>query len=84
MTNYDEAMIGVQNTSLNMFWEYLLSSPNLASDWLRANRALLWMRKKGLEEKRKMDDSINISLTSEGTDRFVDLGEVQPNLWDPD
>ena len=29
-----------------MFWEYSPSSANIASDWLRAKRALLWMRKK--------------------------------------
>ena len=29
-----------------------------------------------------MDDSVNTSLTSEGTDLFVDFGEVQPCLWD--
>ena len=29
-----------------MLWEYLPSSVNLASDWLRKKRALLWMRKK--------------------------------------
>ena len=29
----------------------LTCSGNLASDWLRAKRALLWMRKKGLGEK---------------------------------
>ena len=41
--------------------------------WLRAKRALLWMRKKGLEIKIKMDDGADISLASEGTDPFVDL-----------
>ena len=39
-------MFGVQKALLNMFWEYSPSSVNLASDWLRAKRALLWMRKK--------------------------------------
>ena len=32
-----------------MFWEYLPSSANLVSDWLRAKRALLWMWKKEKE-----------------------------------
>jgi len=36
------------------------------------------------KRKRKMDDSVDISLTSEGTDPFVDLWEVQPCLWDPE
>ena len=44
--NCDEAMFGVLKASLNMFREYLSSSANFASDWLRAKRALLWMRKK--------------------------------------
>ena len=52
-------MFGVQKVSLNlfleyspnMFLEYSPSSANLASDWLRAKRALLWMRKK----KRKKE-----------------------------
>ena len=46
LSNGDEAMFGVQKASLNMFLEYSPSSVNLASDWLRAKRALLWMRKK--------------------------------------
>ena len=45
-SNCNEAMFGVQKSSLNMFWEYLPSSANRASDWLREKRALLWMRKK--------------------------------------
>ena len=36
------------------------------------------------EIKIKMDDSVNTSLASEGTDLFVDLWEVQPCLWDPE
>ena len=35
-----------RENSSNMFWEYSPSSANIASDWLRAKRALLWMRKK--------------------------------------
>jgi len=49
-------MFEVQKASLNMFWEYSPSSENLASDWLRAKRVLLWMRKnkkKRKKEKRK-------------------------------
>ena len=42
----DEAMFGVQKASLNTFWENLPSSANIATDWLRAKRALLWMKKK--------------------------------------
>ena len=36
------------------------------------------------EIKIKMDDGVNISLTSEGTDLFVDLWEAQRCLWDPE
>ena len=39
------------------------------------------------EEERleiKMDDSVDISLASEGTGLFVDLWEAQPCLWDPE
>ena len=36
------------------------------------------------EEEIKMDDRVDTSLASEGTDRFVDLGEAQPCLWDPE
>ena len=46
LTNCDEVMFRVQKASLNMFWEYSPSSANLASDWLRAKRPLLWMKKK--------------------------------------
>ena len=45
-SNCNEAIFGVQKASLNMFSEYIPHSANLASDWLRAKRALLWMRKK--------------------------------------
>ena len=31
--------------SLNIFWEYSPNSANLASDWWRAKRIVLWMRK---------------------------------------
>ena len=72
-SNCDEAMFRVQRALLNMFWEYSPSLVNLASDCLRAKRALLWMRKKGLEIKIKMDDGADISLASEGIDLFVDL-----------
>ena len=72
-------MIGFQKASLNMFWEYSPSSANLASDWLRAKRALLWMRK-----KETMVDGVDISLPSERIDLFVDLWEAQPCLWDPE
>ena len=38
------------------------------------------------EEGRKvtMDDCVDTSLASGGTDTFVDLWEAQPCLWDPD
>ena len=35
--NYDEAIFGVQNFSLNVFWEYSPYSMKLASDWLRVD-----------------------------------------------
>ena len=63
-----------------MLWEYLPSSANRASDWLRAKRALLWTRQKGL----KIDDGVSISLVSEGTDLFVDLLDAHPCLGDPE
>ena len=31
-----------------------------------------------------MDNGVNTSLASEETDRFVDLWEAQPCLWDPE
>ena len=58
---------------------YFGSSANHAPDWLRAKRALLWIRKKTI----KMDVGVDISLASEGIDLFVDLWDVQPCLWDP-
>ena len=65
---------------------YSPSSVNLASEWVRAKKALLvlGMKKKGLERKRKMDDGVGISFASEGTDLFVELWEVQPCFWDPE
>ena len=76
-------MFAVKKTSFNMLWEYSPSSANLASDWLRAKTALLWMKKKGLE-KKKVGMTVNISLALEGTDQYVDLWVVQPCLWDPE
>ena len=35
-SNCDEAILGVQKASLNMFWEHSPYSTNIASDWLRA------------------------------------------------
>ena len=78
--NCDEAIIGVQKASLNMFWEYLPSSTNLVSDWLRAESSPVDEE----EIKIKMDDSVYTSLASQGIDLFVDLWEVQPCLWDPE
>ena len=75
-------MFVVQNASLNM--HYSPSLGNLVSDWLRAKRALPWMRKKVLERKIKMDDGVDISFASKGTDIFTDLWEAQPRLWDPE
>ena len=36
------------------------------------------------EIKIKMDDGVDTSLGSQGTDLFVDLWEAQPCLWDPE
>ena len=72
-SNCEEAMFRVQKASLNMFWEY---SPHIASDWLWAESSPVD------EEKIKMDDNVNTSFASEGTDLFVNLWEVQPCIWD--
>ena len=83
LRKYDEAMFGVQKASLDMLWDYSPSSANIASDWLRAKRALLQTRKKRLERQIKMDDCVDISLASEEVELFVELWEAQPCLWDP-
>ena len=31
-----------------------------------------------------MDDGVDVSLTSDGIDLFVDLWEAQPCVWDPE
>ena len=62
-----------------MFWEYSPSSANIASDWLRAKSSPADEE----EIKAKMDDLVDISLTSEGIDLFVDLWEAQLCPWDP-
>ena len=36
------------------------------------------------EIKIKMDDSVDTSLASEGTDLFVDVWGVHPCHWDPE
>ena len=63
-----------------MFWEYSPSSATIASDWLRAESSPVNKE----EIKIKMDDRVDTSLASEGTDRFVDLWEAQPCLVDPE
>ena len=35
-SNCDEAIFGVEKALLNMFWEHLPYSTNIASDWQRA------------------------------------------------
>ena len=62
-SNRDEAIFGVQKASLNMFWEYSPFSANLASDWLKAKTALLWMRKR--EKSKWMTVSLLYSLRKE-------------------
>ena len=54
-SNCDEAMFGVE--------KYSPISANLASDWLRAESS-------PVEIKIKMDDGVETSLASEGTDLF--------------
>ena len=79
-SNCDEAIFGVQKASLNMFWEHSPSSVNIAFDWLRAKSS-------PVDEEEitiKMDDGVDTSLASEGTDLFVDLWEEQPCLWNPE
>ena len=78
-SNCDEAAFGVQKASLNMFWEYLPNSANLASDWLRAKSSPV----DDEEIKIKMDDDVDTSLASEGIYLFVDLWEAQPCLREP-
>ena len=42
----DKGTFRVQKALFSMFWECSPSLANLASDWLRSKRVLLWMRKK--------------------------------------
>ena len=72
LSNYDEAVFGVQKTSLTMFRKYSPSSANIVFDWLRAKRALLWMREK---EQTWMRVSILLSLRSEMT-YFMTCGRL--------
>ena len=67
--------LGVQKASLNMLQEYSPSLANLASDWLRAKRVLLWVRR-----DKEGGDGVDISLAWEEIDSFIDLWEVQPCL----
>jgi len=67
-------MFGFQKASLSIFWEYLPSSANLTSDWLRVESSPVDEE----EIKMKMDDDVDTSLTLEGIALFVDLWE----LWE--
>ena len=75
LLNCNEVTFRVQKALLSVFWEYSLSSVNIASDWLRAKSSPL-----DEEEKKKMDDGVDTSLASEGNYLFVDLWEAQPGL----
>ena len=76
-SNCDEAIVGVQKASLNMFWEYLPYSTNLASDWLRSESSPV-----GEEERKRkwMTVSLGTSLASDGICLFVDLLEAQNEI----
>ena len=71
-------MLVVQKASLNMFWEHLPISTNLASDWLRSKTECSPVDEQ--ERKTQMDDGVDTSLASEEIDLFVDLWEAQPCL----
>ena len=58
-----------------MFWEYLPSPTNLASQWVRTESSPV-----DEEIEIKMDDGVDTSLASEGIDIFVDVWEAQPCL----
>ena len=74
-------MFGVQNVSPNMFWDFSAGSAILVSNWLRAKRGLLWMRKKEKEKEKKRMMVLTVqSLRRE----FVDLWVAQPCLWVPE
>ena len=70
-SNCDEA----QKASINIFWEYSPSSANIASGWLRAKSSPADEE----EIKIKMDDGVDTSLASEGTDLLVACG-TQNNI----
>ena len=63
---------GQKKASLNMFSEYSPCSANVASDWLRAKSSTVDEE----EIKITMDDGVDTSLASDGTDLFVDLWEA--------
>ena len=73
-SNCDEAIVRVQEDSLNMFREYSPSSANVASDWLRAKSSPV----DEAEIKIKMDNCVDTSLALDGIYLFVDLWEAQP------
>ena len=60
LLNCNEVIFRVRKASLNIFWECSPGSANIASDWLRAKSSPVD------EEKIKMDDSCDTSLTLEG------------------
>ena len=58
-SNCDKAIFRVQKALLNMFWEYLPYSTNLASDWLRAESS-------PVDEEEKKNDGITRYFTCFG------------------
>ena len=67
-SNCDEAIFGVQKASLNMFWEYLPYSTNLASDWLRAESSPVDEEER---KEKKMDDGIARYFSRFGGNIFI-------------
>ena len=68
-SNCDEAIFGVQKTSLNIFCEYSPCSTNLASDWLKAESSPVDEEEK-LEKLNKKDDGITNYFTRFGGNLF--------------
>ena len=66
-------MFGVQKPLLSILWKDSPSSANLPLSPTESKESSPLDEEEIITKKRKMDDGVDISLVSEGTDLFVDL-----------
>ena len=81
-TNCDEAVFGVQKTSLDMLWELFVELTNLASDWLKPDSSPMEEEKTGTATHIWQCECFQ-PLALDKMASFVAMWEGEHYLWDP-